>query len=88
MNDDDSPLNFPCEFPIKAMGRSRSGLEDTVWDIIHAHAPDTGRAGVGVTESRNGRFISVTVTITDASRAQLDAIYADLQGHDDVLATL
>lgn len=85
---DDSPLNFPCEFPIKAMGRAHCGLEETVWGIIRAHAAEADRAGLAITESRNGRFVSVTVTITATSRDQLDAIYADLQAHDDVLATL
>jgi putative lipoic acid-binding regulatory protein len=85
---DESPLTFPCEFPIKAMGRAHGRFEETVRAIIRSHAGELDQNTVRVAESRNGRFVSVTVTITASSRAQLDAIYADLQAHDDVLATL
>lgn len=85
---DDSPLVFPCEFPIKAMGAAHGTFEATVRGIIAAHAPEAETAAARVSESRNGRFVSVTLSITATSRGQLDAIYADLQAHDSVLATL
>lgn len=84
----DSPLNFPCAFPIKAMGAAEGDFESVVRAIIATHAPDVADARARVSESRNGRFVSVTLSITATSRAQLDAIYADLQAHDAVLATL
>lgn len=88
MSDDDSPLDFPCEFPIKAMGRNDADLAALVWRIVSSHAPATPAAALRTTPSRHGRFVSVTVTITAESRAQLDAIYHELQSHGDVLATL
>jgi len=50
--------------------------------------PDTPAEALRTTASRGGRFVSVTVTITAESRAQLDAIYADLRAHEQVLAAL
>jgi len=85
---DDSPLTFPCRFPVKAMGRADGAFERTVWSIIVRHAPDISEDDVSITESRQGSYVSVTVTVTAPSRAQLDAIYADLQAHDAVLAAL
>lgn len=85
---EDSPLDFPCAFPIKAMGRSDGDLAGVVWSIVSSHAPETPADALRTTPSRHGRFVSVTVTITAHSRAQLDAIYHDLQSHGDVLATL
>ena len=38
--------------------------------------------------SRNGRFVSVTVTITATSREQLDTIYREVTAHEDVLMAL
>ena len=38
--------------------------------------------------SREGRFVSVTVTITAQSREQLDALYRELSGHELVLMAL
>lgn len=86
--DDESPLDFPCEFPIKAMGRTDADLAGVVWGIVTRHAPATPADALRTTPSRHGRFVSVTVTITAQSRDQLEAIYRELQAHHDILATL
>ncbi len=81
-------FDFPCRFPIKAMGRDADDFEATVVGIVRRHAPDLGEGAVSSQPSRNGRFVAVTVTITATSRDQLDAIYADLSDHDQVLMAL
>lgn len=81
-------LEFPCRYPVKAMGRQDQALIDSIWGIVTAHAPETPADALQTTASRQGRFISVTITITAHSRAQLDAIYADLRASDQVLAAL
>lgn len=81
-------LTFPCEFPIKAMGRHSETLVSAVLAVVQTHAPDASRERVNTQPSRNGSYLSVTVTVTAKSLEQLNAIYADLQGHDEVLATL
>ena len=35
-----SPLAFPCDFPIKVMGRKHPGFAQTVMEIVLKHAPD------------------------------------------------
>lgn len=85
---DDSPLEFPCRFPVKAMGRAESDFADLVLAIVQDHAPEANKSGTKVAESRNGTYVSVTVTVTATSREQLDAIYAALQSHERVLASL
>lgn len=82
---DDTLLEFPCEFPIKAMGRAIIGLEQTVIEIVDRHVGDFDKTRIKTTPSRGGRYISVTVTITATSRAQLDSIYMDLTAHPDIL---
>jgi putative lipoic acid-binding regulatory protein len=81
-------LGFPCEFPIKVMGRAEEGFEDLVVEIVRRHAPDLGEGAVQVRDSRGGNYLSVTVTIRAESRAQLDAIYRDLTGDERVLMAL
>jgi len=85
---DASPLTFPCEFPIKAMGRQGEGFPDRVLGLVARHAPRVGPEQIRVAASRAGRFQSATVTITATSRAQLDAIYRDLAADAAVLMTL
>ena len=87
-SDDDTLFDFPCRFPVKAMGRDEDDFETTVVGIVRRHVPDLGEGAVTTQPSRNGRFVSVTVTFTATSRDQLDAIYADLSDHDQVLMAL
>jgi putative lipoic acid-binding regulatory protein len=88
MSDEETLFDFPCPFPVKAMGRDDGGFEAVVVGIVRRHAPDLGEGAVTTLPSRGGRFVSVTVTITATSRAQLDAIYADLTEHEQVLMAL
>jgi putative lipoic acid-binding regulatory protein len=86
--EDQSPLAFPCEFPVKAMGRGVVGFEYTVLEIVQRHAPEAGEDALKLAPSRNEKYLSVTVTITAHSREQLDRIYMDLTDHPDILMAL
>ena len=76
--DEDALFDFPCEFPIKAMGKASPELEVAVLEIMHRHVPDLGEGAIKVRESSKGNYVSITVTIQAKSREQLDAIYMDL----------
>jgi putative lipoic acid-binding regulatory protein len=86
--EEDSPLKFPCDFPIKAMGKSDCDLDITVVEIVRRHAPDLSEGAIYTRDSRQGNYISVTVIVPATSRAQLDAIYQELVDHDDVIMAL
>ena len=75
-------LEFPCRFPIKAMGRAESGLESLLVEIVERHAPGVDASSVSVRPSRNGNWISVTLVIEAQSKPQLDAIYQELSAHE------
>ena len=77
-DEDESPLKFPCEFPVKAMGKTDCELDIIVVEIVRRHAPDLTEAAVYTRESKAGNYVSVTVRVKATSRAQLDAIYQDL----------
>lgn len=83
-----SILEFPCEFPIKMMGRDTPAFRQTMRALVESHVGDVDDSRVQSTLSRNGRFVSVTITITATSQQQLDAIYQDVSAHDDVLMAL
>jgi putative lipoic acid-binding regulatory protein len=86
--DSEQLLQFPCSFPIKAMGRDEPGFRDTVVDIIEKHAGDIDDDAVRVSASSKGNFVSVTVTITAESQSQLDSIYHELTDNKNVLVGL
>jgi len=85
---EESVIEFPCSFPIKMMGRDTPEFRTTVRTLVEKHAGAVGDDAVQANLSRNGRFVSVTVTITATSQQQLDDIYRDVSGHDDVLMAL
>lgn len=85
---DQSPLRFPCSFPIKAMGLAGADFDAVVVGIVRRHAPDMAEAAVAVRPSAEGKYLAVTVTIQAQSRAQLDAIYRDLVACEQVLMAL
>ena len=88
MSEQESPLQFPCEFPIKAMGKADCELDLTVVEIVRRHVPDLGEGAIRTRASGQGNYLSVTVVINATSRTQLDAIYQDLVDCDDVMMAL
>jgi len=81
-------LKFPCDFPIKAMGKSAVDFDALVVEIVRKHCPDLLEGAVKSRLSKAGNYISVTVTIQARSRSQLDNIYMDLTAHEKVLMAL
>ncbi len=85
---DGSPLAFPCDFPIKVMGRKQPRFVQAVTGIVRKHAPDFDAATVEMRPSRQGTYLSVTCIVRATSRQQLDALYQELCDHPDVVMVL
>ncbi len=83
-----SLLEFPCRFPIKAMGRRDDDFETLVTGIIRAHADFWPDESVRVAYSNAGNYVSVTAVVDAQSQEQLDAIYQELTDCPDVLMAL
>ena len=82
-------LEFPCEFSVKAMGlASHPDFEALVWGIVAAHVPGLPPDASRARASRNGKYLSVTVTFQATSKPQLDAIYYALTDHQAVVMSL
>ena len=84
----DSPLSFPCAFPIKVMGRTQDGFAQAVLQVVQRHAPDFDAATLEMRASSGGNYLSLTATINATSRAQLDDLYRDLSSHPMVKLVL
>jgi len=85
---EESAIEFPCEFPIKMMGRDTPEFRSTARALVEKHAGKVADDAVRQAQSRKGNFVSITVTITATSQQQLDAIYQDVTDHEDVLMAL
>jgi uncharacterized protein len=84
----DELFNFPCDFPIKIMGRCDCDLEILVVEVINRHVSDLSEKAVTTRPSGKGNFLSVTVTVNATSREQLDNIYRELTAREEVLMAL
>ncbi|HUO80160.1 MAG TPA: DUF493 domain-containing protein [Steroidobacteraceae bacterium] len=82
----DSPLEFPCDYPVKVMGRHGPEFRTAVLAALaEAAAPPTH---VAERLSRDGTFVSLTCTVRVGSREQLDQLYRRLHATGLVLYSL
>ena len=84
----DKLLEFPCIFPIKMMGHANDEFRDIAVRLVEQHVGKVQEDAVQTSKSRNGNFLSVTVTINAQNQDQLDNIYNDLSNHEDILVAL
>ncbi len=85
---DETLLEFPCEFPIKIMGRDTPTFSETARFLVEKHVGPINDAAIRRALSRNGSFVSITITVNAQSREQLDNIYRDVSAHEEVLVAL
>lgn len=84
MTEPEAPkIEFPCEYPIKVLGRSSETYQMVILEVFERHAPGFDRQTIEVRDSRKGTFTSLTITITATGKEQLDALHRDLMatGH-------
>jgi len=88
MSDADELFQFPCDFPIKVMGRDSESFRTLTLAIVERHAGPLAASQISERISRERRFLALTYTIRAESRAQLDSIYQDLTDSGVVLVAL
>jgi len=88
MSEEDTVFEFPCQFPIKAMGKNIADFDSLVVAIVRKHAEDIKEGAIKTRPSKGDKFLSVTVTIEAQSKRQLDAIYQDLNDSPAVMMVL
>ena len=81
---EETALEFPCRFPVKVMGINSPGFEAEVVMIGRKHIPDLGEGAIRSRPSREGKYLSVTITFTATSKPQIDNLYRALNAHPDV----
>lgn len=71
-------IEFPCDYPIKVMGRSSEAYETIILEVCERHAPGFDRQTITANISSKGTFTSLTITITATGPDQLEALHQDL----------
>ena len=88
MSDESSTLAFPCDFPIKIMGKTQPGFAQAIIEVVSHHAPGFDATTLEMRASREGRYLSLTCTVLATSRHQLDGLYRELCDHPMVTMVL
>lgn len=74
-------IEFPCEYPIKVMGKAHPDFHAYVLEVMHRHAPGFDESAITIRDSSKGTFQAITVVITCTGKPQLEAIHDDLKEH-------
>ena len=85
---EDSPITYPCDFPIKIMGVTQEAFAQTMVDVVRLHAPEFDAGKMEMRPSSKGTYLSLTVTVRATSREQLDDLYRALSSHPMVKVVL
>ena len=85
---DETPQEFPSDFPIKVMGRHDGDLRALTQAIIERHAGPLAETNVRTRTSGDGNFLALTYMVRATSRKQLDDIYRELTACKLVLMAL
>jgi uncharacterized protein len=84
----DELFDFPCDFPIKVMGKSHPEFQDTIVDVLRAFDSEFDASRVETRPSSGGNYTGLTCTVRAQNRAHLDDIYRALTGHPMVKVVL
>ncbi|MDO8414468.1 MAG: DUF493 family protein [Gallionellaceae bacterium] len=85
---EESLIEYPCDFPIKIMGKSQPGFAQAIVEVVLHHDPVFDPASMEMRSSKAAHYLSLTCTVRATSREQLDALYQDLCDHPMVVMVL
>lgn len=84
----DTLFEFPCDFPLKVMGRRTDDFRSLVLGIVQKHAGAIDASRIEERPSKDGNYLSLTCTLHARSKEQLDALYRELTSCERVLIVL
>ncbi|MFC5429447.1 DUF493 family protein [Paraburkholderia denitrificans] len=87
-NPKESLIEFPCDFPIKVMGKTHPEFAQTIAMVIRTFDNGFDATATETRPSSGGNYTGLTVTVRVTSQTHLDDIYRALTGHPMVKIVL
>jgi putative lipoic acid-binding regulatory protein len=78
----EAALQFPADYPVKIVGRPADDFRARVHAIMLRHAPELDAGEITERLSANGNFLSISYPLRATSRAQIEALVAQLKACD------
>ena len=88
MSNEHLELKYPTPFPLKVIGLDEPDFEDFVIAIVRNHVPELLEENIMSKLSNGNKYRSVSLQFMAESRAQMDALYAELSSHKRILMIL
>ncbi len=85
---EESLIVYPCDFPIKVMGRAHDDFARVMAEVALGFDPAFDPATIEIRPSASGNYLGLTLTVRVTSREQLDDLYRALHGHEMVSVVL
>ena len=86
--EEESLIEYPCDFPIKVMGKQDPTLAQVLSEVVIGFDPEFDPSTVEIRMSKAGNYVGLTFTARVTSRQQLDDLYRALHGHPLVSVVL
>jgi putative lipoic acid-binding regulatory protein len=87
-NQTESLIEYPCDFPIKVMGKNNPDFKPAVIHICHQLDANFDETSIEERSSKENNYLGLTVMIRATSRTQLDEVYRTLSTHPLVSVVL
>ncbi|WP_108648856.1 HP0495 family protein [Polynucleobacter rarus] len=84
----ESLIKYPCNFPIKVMGKNHPDFKQAVAMVCKQFDPQFNYSEIEERISKANNYLGLTVNINATSREQLDEIYRTLSTHPLVSVVL
>ncbi len=88
MTKEETLLEFPCPFSIKAMGLASVEFEEEIYQLLKTKLPYLKKTDITNKTSKTGKYHSLSIKITATSKAQLDELYQMLSDCPSVAVAL
>ncbi|MAD58465.1 MAG: hypothetical protein CMK44_07835 [Porticoccus sp.] len=72
-------IEYPCEYPIKVIGKSGPDLYALIIRVMEAYSPGFERSKIKIKNSKNGTFQAITVVIIATGPDQIQSLFGDLK---------
>lgn len=85
---EDLVMEFPCDFPIKIVGRTDEAFHASVCEIACRHDETFTLDSLQHRHSSTGKYQSLTLRIRATSKEHIDTVYQELKSCELVLWAL
>ena len=82
-NNQETLIEFPCDFFIKVIGMMKDNFTQSIIDEIQEIDQTFDASKVDIQPSQYGKYISLTCKVFVTSKNQLDLIYSKLSSHPE-----